>query len=71
MIQKIHSSILNIHDIVGEKEAATWLTQKERKTVTTVKLTSSPKRRNPKRVSKILRSPIRGEGLGLKEQNVF
>jgi hypothetical protein len=51
MIQKIHASILNIHEIVGEKEALGWLQKKEKKPVSNVRLMNLPKKRATKRVS--------------------
>ncbi len=48
---KLHASIIAIHNTVGEKEAGEWVSkEKEKKTVTTEKPKTPPKK--PKRVRK-------------------
>ncbi len=52
-LARLHSSILNIHNVVGEKEAAEWLTTTEKRpNVIKTKEAKTPAKK-PKTVTKL------------------
>ncbi len=47
MLAKVHSSILHIHGLVGEKEASKWLHDSQKATVSTTATSKTPAKKQP------------------------
>ncbi len=54
-LAKLHASILNIHNIVGEKEATEWLSSNEKRPVTIKTKEAKTPAKKPKTVENYLK----------------